>query len=87
MLNFAVVGGATFTAGILGKKGWLYFFMTQMFFLGLHATKGWCPPAFVMRRMNFRTRNEIDAEKHALLFLMKESSGEGYHALESRKVG
>lgn len=87
MLNFAIVGGSTFSAGISGKKGWLYFFMTQLFFLGLRATKGWCPPAWVMRRMNFRTRNEIEAEKLALLPLLENGSAERSFGPESRKLG
>lgn len=74
MLNFAIIGGSTFTAGISGRKGWLYFFGTQIFFLGLHALKGWCPPASVFRRMGFRTRNEIEAEKHELLMRLSSQS-------------
>ncbi len=35
-------------------------------FLFQHAIQGWCPPVPVLRRLGFRTQNEIDAEKYAL---------------------
>lgn len=74
MLVFSLLGGTTFSAGISGRKGWLYFFTVQMAFLGIHAAAGWCPPVSVLRRMGFRTRQEIEAEKHALLSLHLRSS-------------
>ena len=81
MANFAIVGGAAFTAGIKGRKGWLYFFSSQVAFLLLHAVKGWCPPTTVFRRLGFRSRQEIDAEKFALLdFLKNEERGEVHGA-------
>lgn len=75
MLNFSLVGGTTFLTGIFKKRGWLYFFAAQMAFLGLHAFKGWCPPAALFRRLGFRTRQEIDFEKQALIELLKEKKG------------
>lgn len=35
-------------------------------FLFLHGVQGWCPPMPILRRMGFRSRNEIDREKYAL---------------------
>jgi len=35
-------------------------------FLFLYATKGWCPPIPILRRLGIRTRHEIDDEKFAL---------------------
>ncbi|MBP7148834.1 MAG: DUF2892 domain-containing protein [Acidobacteria bacterium] len=35
-------------------------------FLLQHALQGWCPPVPVLRRFGFRTRGEIEAERHAL---------------------
>lgn len=76
MLNFAVVGGAVFLGGIaryarptfLGprRKGLLYFFGTQLAFLGLHAIAGWCPPVVLFRRLGFRTQKEIHSERARL---------------------
>lgn len=76
MVNFAVAGGLTFSLGMtrfsrspsLGprRKGFLYFFGAQLAFLLLHGVAGWCPPAPVFRRLGFRTKGEIEAERHAL---------------------
>lgn len=76
MVNFAVAGAATFTAGLTRyitsspfgprRKGFLYFFGTQLGFLLLHGVVGWCPPASVFRRLGFRTQREIEVERAAL---------------------
>ncbi len=76
MVNFAVAGAASFTAGLLRytrtpplsrrRKGFLYLFAAQLGFLLLHGTVGWCPPASVFRRLGFRTQREIEAERSQL---------------------
>lgn len=76
MVNFAVAGAVTFTAGITRfatsspfgprRKGFLYFFGAQLGFLLLHGLAGWCPPASVFRRLGFRTQREIEVERAAL---------------------
>lgn len=38
-------------------------------FLMQHALKGWCPPLPVLRRLGFRTAEEIAREKYALKVL------------------
>ena len=35
-------------------------------FLLQHAVQGWCPPVPLLRRMGFRTAQEIEKERHAL---------------------
>lgn len=35
-------------------------------FLLQHAVQGWCPPLPIVRRLGFRTRREIETERHAL---------------------
>lgn len=35
-------------------------------FLLQHAIQGWCPPMPLLRRLGFRTANEIDYERYAL---------------------
>jgi hypothetical protein len=77
MANFALVGGTAFSVGLARyadtplleprRKGLLYFFGVQLAFLMVHAVAGWCPPAPVFRRLGFRTKGEIEAERHALL--------------------
>jgi len=76
-VNFGVVGGAAFAFGLsryassppLGprRKGLLYFFGTQLGFLLVHGLVGWCPPVVLFRRLGFRTRAEIEAERRVLL--------------------
>ena len=38
-------------------------------FLLLHATKGWCPPLPLLRRLGVRTRHEIERERFVLKYL------------------
>jgi hypothetical protein len=76
MVNFAIAGGTTFSAGLARyadsplfgrrRKGFLYFFGAQLGFLLLHGVVGWCPPAAVLRRLGFRTQREIEVERAAL---------------------
>jgi hypothetical protein len=82
MVNFAVAGGVTFTAGLARyvqsspmrprNKGFLYFFGTQLAFLLLHGVAGWCPPASVFRRLGFRTQREIEVERARLRDALRE---------------
>lgn len=46
----------------------------QGFFLQ-HAIQGWCPPLAALRRAGFRTAEEIDRERCALLALLDDSGG------------
>lgn len=76
MVNFAVVGGAALATGLARyansspfapkRKGFLYFFGSQLGFLLLHGVVGWCPPASVFRRLGFRTQREIELEREQL---------------------
>lgn len=82
MMNFAVVGGAAFAAGVSGRRGWLALFSSQIAFLALHAVNGWCPPTMVMRRMGVRTQLEIEAERAALRSLLEARSAPSSERLE-----
>lgn len=72
MMFFSVAGGITFTMAVRSIRplrkwsGWLYLLATQIGFMGLHATYGWCPPLLLLRRLGFRTHPEIDAERRSL---------------------
>lgn len=44
-------------------------------FLFQHAIQGWCPPVPVLRRMGFRTTEEIEAERYALRFVSGDFDG------------
>ncbi len=76
MLNFAIVGTTFFAAGMrrYARTNWWAprrnpFFRgvaVQLLFLGLQAVLGWSPPAFLYRRLGFRTKPEIEAERAQL---------------------
>ena len=78
MANFAVVGGGAYALGLHQKatrslfrprsNGLLYLVGLQMAFLMVHASIGWCPPVALFRRLGYRTKSEIDAER---VFLQK----------------
>jgi hypothetical protein len=46
------------------RFGWIV--RAQLAFVGLYAATGWAPPVPVLRRLGFRTQQEIDAERLAL---------------------
>jgi hypothetical protein len=57
------------TGIILGRtknKLWLLLPPVVLSFLLLHAVQGWCPPLPILRRLGFRTREEIEYERYAL---------------------
>ena len=63
--------GFLLAAGVLG-------------FLLYHATKGWCPPLPILRRLGVRTRREIEREKFVLKYLRGDF--EGLSTQRARKV-
>ena len=63
-------------AGVAGMVGlvlavvnpaWLILTAAVLALLFVHALQGWCPPVPILRRLGFRTRTEIDAERRVLL--------------------
>ena len=72
MLNFAVAGAAAGAlalrslrrSGRLGLGGLLL--RAQLGFLAYHAIRRWCPPLPFLRRLGFRSDQEISAERVAL---------------------
>lgn len=69
MANFAIIGGAALLRGFFKRKA-LGMLTIQMSFMLYHAVKGWCPPLPVFRKLGFRTKSEIEAEKSELLKLI-----------------
>ena len=76
MLNFAVAGGTALALGLhrfvkgpsfVRRKGFFYLLGAQLAFLAMHAVVGWCPPTALFRRLGYRTRPEIEAERLALV--------------------
>ena len=57
------------TGMVLGTtldRRWLLLPAIVTAFLFQHAMEGWCPPVPILRRMGFRTADEINQERYAL---------------------
>ncbi|MDP2357815.1 MAG: hypothetical protein Q8M31_17375 [Beijerinckiaceae bacterium] len=52
--------------GITVDRRWLALPFVVTAFLFQHAVQGWCPPVPVLRRLGFRTADEINQERYAL---------------------
>jgi len=48
------------------NRAWLVLPTAAVGFFAQHALRGWCPPVELYRLLRFRTRQEIEKEKHAL---------------------
>lgn len=58
-----------FTGVLLGTtidRRWLALPALVTAFLFQHAVQGWCPPLPILRRLGFRTADEINQERYAL---------------------
>jgi hypothetical protein len=67
------LGGLAF--GLMGRRRLLYLpVVVQAFFLQ-HALQGWCPPLPLLRRLGFRTQQEIERERYTLRALLREQVG------------
>jgi hypothetical protein len=67
-----------------GRKWILLPILVQSFFLQ-HALQGWCPPLPILRKMGFRTVEEIDRERYALR-AVQESNGNKSRARSTAKA-
>lgn len=65
-------------AKTLSRKWLLLSLGVQGFFM-MHALYGWCPPLPVLRRLGFRTPDEINRERFALIVL-RESDSKNMHS-------
>lgn len=66
MANASTLSLLGFAAGRTVNRRWLVLPGVVSSFLLWHALQGWCPPLPVFRKLGYRTRKEIDAEKYAL---------------------
>lgn len=67
--NAATLAVAGTMLGITRNRFWLLLPLAVGSFLLQHAVQGWCPPVPVLRRMGFRTAQEIEHERRALMML------------------
>jgi hypothetical protein len=52
--------------GVARSRKWLLLSLAVQGFFMQHALQGWCPPLPVLRRLGFRTADEINEERCAL---------------------
>ncbi|NTA84804.1 hypothetical protein G6L13_30615 [Agrobacterium tumefaciens] len=81
-----------FTGTILAAtvdRRWLALPAVVTGFLFQHAVQGWCPPLPILRRLGFRTAEEINQERYALKALRGDFEQKGGSKLEAvmRAVG
>ncbi len=64
--NAASLAFAGVALGAMGSRAWLILPAVVTAFLLQHSVEGWCPPLPVLRRIGFRTAEEIGRERYAL---------------------
>lgn len=65
-INASVLALTGLGAGAFVDRRFLAVPAVVLTFLLQHGIQGWCPPLPVFRRLGYRSRQEIDAEKYAL---------------------
>jgi hypothetical protein len=68
-LNASILALSGTGLGALVDKRWYILPAVVTAFLMQHALQGWCPPLPLLRKLGFRSRQEIDEEKMALKIL------------------
>jgi hypothetical protein len=58
--------------GIARSRKWLIVPLAVQGFFLQHALQGWCPPLPLLRKLGFRTVEEIDQERAALKAMQKQ---------------
>lgn len=64
--NAAALAFAGVALGSMGNRRWYLLPAAVTAFLFQHAIQGWCPPVPILRRLGFRTADEINQERSAL---------------------
>jgi len=65
-LNAAIFSLMGLWHGLTRHRLWLILPLAAASFLASHTIEGWCPPVALLRRLGFRTRQEIEKERYAL---------------------
>ncbi len=65
-LNASTLAFAGVALAIARDRRWLALPGLVSAFLFQHAIQGWCPPVPILRRLGFRTADEINQERYAL---------------------
>lgn len=64
-VNMSILALSGLILSVKDRK-WLALPTVLLGFFAQHSVQGWCPPLPILRYFKFRTRAEIDEEKHAL---------------------
>ena len=64
--NASMLALSGIVLGARGSRSWFLLSALVTAFLLQHALQGWCPPIPVLRRLGFRTTQEIERERQAL---------------------
>ena len=67
LVPFAFMGVAALLLARRGKRLYRVPLGAQVAAMIAYATVGWCPPAAILRRLGFRTRQEIEAERLGMI--------------------
>ena len=67
LIPFAMMGLAGLVLARRGNRAFRFPLRAQVLFVLGYAAVGWCPPAAVLRRLGFRTRQEIESERLGML--------------------
>lgn len=73
------LGGIAMAGRTRGMRWLLLPLVVQAFFFQ-HAIQGWCPPLPLLRRLGFRTQQEIERERYTLRALLREQVDIGISA-------
>jgi hypothetical protein len=65
-LNAAALSLMGLWRGLTRHRLWFILPLAAARFLTSHTIGGWCPPVTLLRRLGFRTRQEIEKERYAL---------------------
>jgi hypothetical protein len=65
-LNFSSVVLAGIALGTFSNRRWYLLPAVAACFMVQHVIEGWCPPLAILRRLGFRTADEINRERTAL---------------------
>ena len=68
-LNSSTLSLLGLVLGFTRDKKWFILPLAVQGFFMEHAFQGWCPPLPILRRLGFRTQDEINYERYALKFL------------------
>jgi hypothetical protein len=92
-LNASAIAFAGVAFGYFLHPYWLALPALVTAFLFQHALQGWCPPVPVLRRMGFRTADEVGKERMALKALrgdfeqVSKASDKSSAALQAAEAG